>query len=319
MTLTQEIRRLSPVTYIFNIEDRYARGQGGRGRNPRPLGSLRFYLTGQVLSQGLRAPFPDALEMIVGSTSQGYYLFYGTVKEPGVPFHTRLDIIGRYVVRINSQFYQSKEIEIDLPLQIDGWRQPYTELDLIRVDLDPGFNYPFPQQSTVAGFGLTVLRGSLYHPDGRALVGATITVPGTNNSYLIDDTGQWVLVFPDRQSSGDVLLRFTLPTTSTYDIKVPIQQGRTNSLPQTALRGWVLTNAGEPIRGASIEISGQSEIVMTGNDGGWFYYFSLPQPTSSVDITAKLPDGSEKKQSGILVQPQGTVQVSPFRFKMLGE
>jgi hypothetical protein len=214
---------------------------------------------------------------------------------------------GTYVIRVEGQFYQRTErTDIALP----------TQDTLYVFDLGPGYAYPFPTESTVpGGQGPTLLRGSVHRPNGEGIAGTTVQVVGQSNMYWTDDTGQWALVFPDSQLSGDVTVRLTSPDGASVDVaNVPIVRGRQASLAQTALRGWVQSGAGVGISGAVIQVSGHPESTMAARDGRWFYYFRLNQAADTVSITAILPDGRSQTQSNIQVQPRATVVVPTFRF-----
>jgi hypothetical protein len=307
VTIAHELRRQT-ATLIFDPEDRYARERGVRGSHPRPIGPIKFCLVGRMVG-GSRQDFDRPLKLVVGRNASGYYLFFGAIRLADGT--SRRDVLadGMYVVRVESRFYQWAERE-DIALPMPDPEAPYF------FDLEPGYAYPFPMESTrPGGRGPTLLRGSLHRPDGHGIARATIQVVGQSNTYRTDDTGQWVLVFPDTQPSGDVTVHFDFPDGKVENVaNVPVVQGRESSLPQTALRGWVLTEAGVGIRDAIVRVSGYPGRTTTRRDGSWFYYFGLNQMVDTVSVTAVLPDGRSLTQSNVQVQPRATVVVPTFRF-----
>src|SRR5712691_1374694 len=259
--MAYELHRLS-ATLIFDLEDSYARNRGVRGRHPRPIGPVTFFLVGQMLGGG-RQDFAQPLALSVTRNPSGYHLFFGTLELPdGTTYQAALSA-GTYVVRVESRFYQQAELEdIEVP---DAMHPSF-------FDLAPGYAYPFPTESTLpGGRGPTLLRGSLHYSDGRGIARATLQVAGQSNAYRTDDTGQWVLVFPDTQPTGTVTVHIEMPDGTMKDVaNVPLVRGRDTGLMQTALRGWVLTNAGVGLHRATIRASGHPGYTLTGTDGSWF-------------------------------------------------
>ncbi|MBS1789178.1 MAG: carboxypeptidase regulatory-like domain-containing protein [Acidobacteria bacterium] len=286
---------------IFNLEDSYARSRRVRGKHPRPLGSLKFYLVGQVVNGGQRN-FAAPLEMIMTNNNSGYHLFFGQVKWPDRFARHALKEGRRYVVRVESSFYQVIErADIDWPM-----KQP---VEPYFFDLAPGYDYPFPTEGTLGGaVGQTLLRGALLSSGGEGIAGGTVRVQNKSNVYSTDRTGKWVLVFPDGQASGNVTVDVALsnPPSQFQVTDVHIERGLTRGLMQTALQGRVMTAAGVGIGGATIEVSNQQGQARTRSDGRWFYYFPLNQPAATVSVTARLPDGRTKTQPNVKVQPQET-------------
>jgi hypothetical protein len=305
VTIAYELRRQTAIL-IFDLEDRYARERGVRGRHPRPIGPIKLCVVGRMVG-GVRQVIDPSLELVVRRNASGYHLFFGVVRLPDGTSHEAALAAGTYVVRVESRFYQWAERE-DIVL-------PESETPYF-FDLEPGYAYPFPSESSLpGGRGPTLLRGSLHRPDGQAIAWVTIQVVGQSNTYRTDDTGQWALVFPDTQPTGNVTVRFELPDGTVENVaNVPIVQGRETGLAQTALRGWVLTDAGVGIPRATVRVSGYPAQTTTGSDGSWFYYFGLNQPADTVSVTAVLPDGRSRTQSNVLVQPRATVVVPTIRF-----
>jgi hypothetical protein len=134
--------------------------------------------------------------------------------------------------------------------------------------------------------------------------------------YRADETGEWVLVFPDDQADRRVTVRFVHPDNTIEDIPgVDVLQGQENSLRQTALRGWVLTDAGAGIPGARVQIGGRAGEARTDAGGAWSFYFGFgPAPAGTVTVTAIHPDRRAQARAGIQVRDRATVSIDPFRF-----
>jgi hypothetical protein len=299
MALQAELRHLT-ATLILDLEDRYARERGTRGRHPRPMGPVTYRLLGQITG-GQREDFDPPLELVVVRNPSGYDLCFGRTRSSDGP--TRL-LDGTYVLRVDSPHYQPVEQQVDLP-------QPAAAYFF---DLLPSYAYPFPSETLPGGRGPTLLRGEYLARDGSGVAGVTVLVPGRSAPYITDASGRWVLFFPDDQPTGDVTVRFQGPG-GTETVQVVIVAGRASSLRQTALRGFALTTAGVPIGGATITVAGQPAPIRSGPDGGWSCYFPLAQPPAAgpVDVTASLPDGRSQTHPSIGVQPRSTVVVPTFR------
>jgi hypothetical protein len=312
VTPVDEFQRLT-ATLIFDLEDSYARSRGLAGPHPRPMGSVAYSIIGRTTA-GSRQLFRTPLKLAVKRNPSGFHLFFGELAgAPGESVAAGLSD-GTYIVRVDSQFYQGVERDDIVvptafaPKTSDGPGQPWF------FDLSPNYAYPFPDSSTLpGGLGPTLLRGVVRAFDGTGLAGAAIQVVGKSNLYSTDPSGQWVLVFSDAEPSGDVTVHFALADGTARDVVVPIVQGRDNSLPQTALRGWAMA-AGAGLGGVRIQITGQLEDVISGADGSWFYYFDPNQMARVVSVTAQSPGGRRLTKDRIAVQPRATVMVQSFLF-----
>lgn len=305
MLTFNDIRRLS-ATLVFDLEDRFARGRGVRGFHPRPLEPVKFLATARI-EGGVRKEIVPPLELVVTRNGGGYHLFFGTARRHDGERRERALTDGLYAVRVEGRFYQSAErVDVVVP----------TPDRAFSFDLRPNYAYPFPSESTLGGgLGLTLLRGTLHTTDGRGVAGATLQVVGTTEPCVTDATGQWVLVFPDTQASGNVTVRVVLPGGAAQNVAgVPVVRGREAGLGETALRGWLLSAAGGVIPGATVQVQGFADLVTAGLDGGWFYYFDLNQAAATVSVTATLPDGRSQTQINQQVRPRATVVVPTFRF-----
>lgn len=305
MAVRFELRHLT-ATLVFDLEDAYARRRGTRGLHPRPIGPVDYRLLGRVVG-GVRQDFDHPLPLVIRRNPSGYDLCFGQVELPG---HTcRRVPEGTYALRITSPyaFYQPIEQEdIVLPRPATAYA----------FDLEPGYAYPFPTETLPGGRGPTLLRGTWLGRDGRGIAGVAVQVVGNTRVCVTDSTGEWVLVFPDDQPTGDITVRFEAPGGTAETVPdVLVVGGRAASLRQTALRGWTMTAAGAPIGGASVAVSGQPASVTSRLDGSWSYYFPLPQsPPTVVSVTASLPDGRTQTCPTVQVHPRSTVLVPSFPF-----
>jgi hypothetical protein len=299
-----ELIRLTDAT-VFDLEDSFARARGVRG-NPRPLGKIEFRLVGRFVD-GARQDFANPLEMIVRVNNDGYHLFFGQVRtKSGVGYRLPADET-RYVVRIESGFYQTVELD---DIRWPRPKEPY------RRALHPGFAYPFPRESSLGkGLGPTLLRGALLRPNGKGIAGAKVEVTSLSNEYVTDGSGQWVLFFSDSANPQTVTVTVTMPGAAN-PIEIPnvkVVQGRENGLALTALSGRV-TAAGGGVGGAKIGTDAFPDESETRSDGIWFYYFPLNQAATTVAVTARLPDGRSQTQPNIQAQPRKTTTVPVFQF-----
>ena len=312
MLTSFELRRYT-ATLIFDLEDRFARERGVRQPHPRPFEPLKFLVTAQGVGAGRRA-FEPPLELVVRRNGGGYHIFNNQVRLKNGTVLKRALADDLYDLRVEGRFYQSAEqAAVALP-------RPDVALSL---DLLPGYFYPFPTESVpLGGHGFALLRGALHTTDGRGLAGAQVAVAGALSSYVTDETGQWVLIFPDAffpalQTTMQVTVDVTPPGGGPIVsvTGVDVDKGRERALGETALRGQVLTTAGTVIPGAVVEVQGQPGQTATASDGSWFYYFDLNQPVAPlVDVTARLPDGRTQTQNNQPVQTRATVAVPTFRF-----
>jgi len=300
-----ETRRLLDATLVLDLEDAYARDRGVGGPHPRPIGATRLLLAGEVVG-GVRRNFPEPFALEARRNSDGYELFFGRYRLPDGRVVTSLPP-GRYVVRVESDFYQRAErADVDLPEPA----VPYV------FDLQPGVRYPFPSGSPIPrSVGPTLLRGVLQDFGGAGVEGAAVEVVGQSNVCRTDDQGQWVLVFPDNVPSGNIVVRVTFPNGALAQAQaVPIVAGRESALAPTTLRGSVLTVAGVGIPSAEVTVTGAQGVAPTRPDGSFAVVFPLSQAAAVVDVTATLPDGRSQTRAAIPVQPRATVVVPTLRF-----
>jgi hypothetical protein len=300
---------------------------------------------------GILDELPQPLELITQYNPSGYALFFGPARPPaGAQITLPQGLFDQTnppaqpgVARVRSAFYQEQEVVLShqpnvvLPpgrnIVLPDQQAATVPASVFSCDLFPGYAYPFPYDSTLTGGrGPTLVRGSVYRADGSGIAQTKVevTAPAVNPTpvYWTDETGQWVLPFPDTQPSGAITIQLTVPdgTAAGKVIAVPgvaLVQGAVASLRQTALRGSVVDRNSAAIGNVTVTISARvgrrqttfPDSVTTASDGSWAYYFDLNQPQQTASITATLPDGRTKQvQAGIQVQPQQTVTVPTIRF-----
>jgi hypothetical protein len=231
VTIARELYRLKAVQ-IFDLEDHYAREQAGRGRHPRPFGPIKFYAVGQVVNLS-RRDFYEPLELVVQRNPSGYHLFFGVIRLPNGEKRRSYLADGTYMIRVESRYYQRDEWRVTLPMSDP--KVP-TFFDLL-----PGYMYPFPKASTLSGgLGPTLLRGGVYDANRQGIARITVEVVGKEHiAYLTDESGQWVLVFPDDPDDpppDNVTVRFKLSDgTIKGEEDVDIEPGHENSLAPVVL------------------------------------------------------------------------------------
>lgn len=218
MTIASELRHLKAVQ-IFDLEDIYAREWAVRGRHPRPIGPIKFYVVGQVVN-GSRQDFHEPLELVVRRNPSGYHLFFGVVRLPNGAKRRSYLADGKYIVRVEGRYYQQFEKDVTLP--IPNANKPAF------FDLFPAYLYPFPK---TRGGRPTLLRGCVQRPDGQGIAKVKVQIVGQEKiTSMTSETGRWLLIFPDDQPAGNVTVRFTLDETSKDVDDVAIEPGPENSL-----------------------------------------------------------------------------------------
>ncbi len=298
-----ELVYFKQASAIFALEDRYARDRGLRGPHPGPIGELELMLTGRVVN-GVLEPYDEPRKLILTRNPSGYFSFFDRFTIGGRRFEDRPQP-GTYRLRVESTFYQVHEQDISLPNPDSA----------IGIDLEPGYAYPFAPGEAVGRGGATLLRGTVYTIDAQGFRDLGVEVPGRSNRYRTDDTGQWVLVFPDTDAGGQVTVRFNWPNGVVEDVPaVDVVRGRSSNLFQAGLRGQVLSDAGVGLPGVRITVSGHIGASVSRDNGVWFYYFGLNQGAATVNVTAQLPDGATRTRFGVAVQPRAVVVVPTFRF-----
>jgi len=285
-------KRVLVPTRAFDLEDAFAAKRRTRGPHPRPIEPIVFRLLAEVVG-GVRRPLTPPLELVVRRNASGHHLFFDTVRvaDGGT---RRVTLAGRYVVRIESPFYQTFEAaDLDLPLP----GEPFGP-----VELQPGYAYPFPPPSTdlvpqgdvmVRVASPTLLRGGILTTDGQGIAGVTVRA-GDASAYRTDASGQWVLVFPSTQAEGNVDVAFTMPgAPGPITVHaVGVVPGRETSLGQSALRGWVQTRDGRALAGATVGVRGalgeDHGRSTSAADGRWAFHFPPNVPAADEVMTVTI-------------------------------
>lgn len=310
MPISFELRRLS-ATLVFDVLDEFARLRGSRGPLPRPFEPIKFFATAEGAAPN-RKELKPPLEFVVQRNGTGYHSFHNIIKKPDGTLLQNALAAGIYDLRVEGRFYQTAQpAEITLPSRPGA---------AVPIKLQPAYSYPFPLDlKPTGGRGFALLRGSLHTADGKPMAGATVRVAGANSPYTTDDSGQWVLVFPDsffpgNQTTATVTVQVTPATGPAVSVpNVKVAKGDERAHGETAFRGWVLKR-GLGVAGATVEVNGHPSRTQTLPDGSWFYYFALGHNTVDLlDITARLPDGSTLMQNQ-KTMPRATVIVPPFQF-----
>jgi hypothetical protein len=287
------------AVFAIGVTDSFARARGIGGVATPPFGQLKLY----VIERASPAPavFARRFECATTIARSGCLLVSGDVASEGQR-GTRTLPPGRYGFRLESEYYQTVEFVRD-------WPPPAVRVPADDIDLLPGPGYPFPSLDVPQGrLGVTLFRGTVVSAAGAGIENATVklTAPALPDPHFFgftncstDARGEWVLAVIDkRDPKGSVpqadyanaRVHVTEPSAS-YDVDVPANAGKENSLPQTALRGLVLRPNRSPFPDVQITTSVRAGESVTRSDGQWFFYFELRQASVAVTITATAPDG----------------------------
>lgn len=322
------------ATWIFDLEDSFARQLGTRGRHPRPLEPLRFWLVDQQLAPGTPGlPLPIELAVVVNAS--GYHTFFddvvlagGVRRQIGLP-------AGKYAVRVTSPYYQAATLAgIAVPMPNPLVANPQlAPAPPFHFDLQPGASYPFAGADPlrvadlpspcaagagVEGTGPTLLRGVLFGVDGRPISGATVTATlgGSDFHAETDEHGQWLLAFGPAQATGTAAIVIAPPSGPALNLAgVCVVRGRQVTVPNTSLRGSVWQSR-TPVANATVQVVDLPAKVTTDSTGAWSYVFALDQePPKKAAVTATLPGGASQQTTPQFdVLPGRTTDVPPLRF-----
>lgn len=319
------------ATWIFDPEDSFARLLGTRGRHPRPIEPLRFWLIDEQPDGGSQ-PLPLPLEMVTVANASGYHTFFDEFKVPdgGIRRHSLAN--GTYTVRITSPYYQPAT-RADITLPANNPLAPVKPTDApYHYNLQPGPAYPFAGsdplravdlpspcsgRSGVEGSGPTLLRGSFFTLGGQPVTGASVqtTLGGAPFEAETDRKGSWILALPPELPTGPADIVITPLTGAPVTLtNVCIVRGREITIANTSLRGLVTQN-GVPAANVVVQIDGMPGQVTTNATGAWAYYFPLDKvaPAQAV-VTATLPSGESLSAPQIDVSAGRTTDVPPLRF-----
>jgi hypothetical protein len=322
MAVVQTYERFTPpAVFSMAARDRFAEARQLANSVPPILGEATLYLTERLSAPAL--VFDPPLEFLSLRNGSGFFLLSGETRTPGVP-GTRTLPSGQYKWRLESDFYQAHEFDDDWP--------PANVYDPAKDrPLFPGPSYPFPNLDLKQrGLGVTLVRGTLFAPDGSAVpnVEVELTAPVLPALFVpfttcvTDKRGEWVLAIVDRQTElqrttppqpdfANAVIHIHLPV-NPYDVALAITPGAENSLRQTALRGHVLRANGTPLAGVTITNDVTAGSSITGLDGQWFLYFELRQAGSAVTVTATAPSGGADSRISAIV-PKSTVLVPAMK------
>jgi hypothetical protein len=308
MTPTLETFVSTPVA-IVTLIDQFVQVRGSGGAFPPPIGPVAFQFIAS-LQQGGPVTLDPPFILAAQTNGRGVFLFAGegTVgASPVLRFPA-----GRYRLLVAADYYQSATLDLDWPPDLSA---PPTIL------LKPASAYPFPDL-TMSSNHLTLLGGNLYQAGGdrRPVAGAVVTITAPVNNWpfgtcATDTNGGWVLAIPlgSADPAFNATLHFAPPNAPAFDVAaVPMQTGAANSLPQTALRGTVLTTTGAPIARATVAVAGIAGTATTGRDGAWSFYMSLLQPDVMAQVTATSPSGRNQSQN-VQIRNRATVLVPAFQ------
>ncbi len=308
MAATFEIFTATPVA-VLTLIDQFVQVRGSDGQFPPPMGAVAFQFIASLPAGG-PVTLDTPIVLATQTNGRGIFLFAG---EGTIGASAVLRIpAGKYRLLVASDYYQPVTLDLDWPPDISA---PPTML------LKPGPAYPFPDV-TMASNQLTLLSGNLYQTGGdrKPIANAVVTITNPANTWpfavcATDANGGWVLAIPLGTTSPavNVTLHFALPDNTAFDVPaVPVQTGAANSLPQTALRGAVLTTMGAPIPGAAVTVAGVAGTSSSGRDGGWSFYMALTQPDLAALVTATAPNGGNQAQS-VHIHNRQTVPVPAFQ------
>jgi hypothetical protein len=305
--ISYEFIRLTAV-FILDLVDDFARQRALSGSHPRPFGPVHVLLMARTLTTGVREVFTPPRELVTVRNPSGFDLFFGQSRSAdGV---RRLPLPdGQYELRIESAYYQARNVTVAVPRpppvpqpQPNPPPDPYPPPTL----LAPGFDYPFPQ-------GTTVLRGSVQLPDGRGETGVRVLTTVGTAPYVTDATGQWALLFPAITQPTRVTVAYRRPNTPDQRAAVTVVPGAVTSLPATALAGQVFDGP-RGAGGATVQVGGFAPAVPAQADGRWTYVFAINQTAANADVTAVLPDRRQQTVLGVAITPKRTTAVPAIRF-----
>ena len=294
---------------IVSLVDEFAQERGTRGPMPVPIPPLRFSLVARE-EQNQMEPLDPHIELRAQTGPTGVYLFANEGRIGDEPWFRIAP--GKYTLRIDSDYYQRREDDLE-------WPVPAGTLLFLR----PGSAYPFPSV-TIPSAHITLLRGRVSSgAEGRPVENATVEIvdPPNLGPFVTAQTnaqGAWVLAFRHENAADiDATVRITIGQDPPVDIpNVTIVPGNENSLAQTALRGAVLSPAGDPIRDAEITVDiVPNAVVRTDRHGRWAFYFDINQGDAAAEVTATAPNAQSESQN-IQVEHRRTIVVPTFRIAL---
>jgi hypothetical protein len=307
---------------VANLVDSFAQVRATQGPFPPPFGRLAFTITEKQTPAGPVSIDPPQPLAALGNPS-GFYLLSNEVTTQRANHLTIAP--GSYNVHIDSDYYQPADLLVTWPP--DPAQVP-------AFNLLPGAAYPFPDLTVQqGGAGLTLVRGSLFQSDGTPIagVGVGITAPAAANNWpfrrcLTSATGDWAVVIPDRQSfippgpnppptTQNITLHIELPAGAVDLPNIKVNMGAENSVPQTSMRGRVVSDKGIAIPEAAITVNGVAGSSRSRSDGQWLFYFDFQQNDAQIKVTATAPNGRSQDQM-VNVRKLAAVVVPAFQIPM---
>ena len=91
--------------------------------------------------------------------------------------------------------------------------------------------------------------------------------------------------------------------------------GAENSVPQTSLRGRVISDKGAPLAQAAITVAANAGSTHSRADGQWFFYFDFQQNDAQLRVTATAANGRSQDQM-VNVRKLAAVVVPAFQIPM---
>jgi hypothetical protein len=218
--------QLKTPLWIFDLTDRFARDMGVN-EVTRPFGPLQIYVIGEQIN-GVDRTWSRPLRLITAQNPSGHLIFFGQLQDSQKPYTKRRNYLQDshiYRLRFESQYYQT--IERDFP---------FAEVPAnprLTLDLEPGYAYPFPR---LTNYHPTLLRSHVHAADGTGIPHIQIAIIGQNIGYeMTDQTGQWLLAFPDGQPAGNITVNFIRNGAVLAQSIAAIQPGQANVLPPVQL------------------------------------------------------------------------------------
>lgn len=241
-----------------------------------------------------RWPFGGEMELITKRTPSGLLAFYGRVRSSREAPMRRILLEGTEC-----------DLEITaagfLPIHLTNVKIP-SSIDaplLIEKELVPGPNYSFPSADTL-------LRGSVLKANGSGEAGVNVTAVdlagqpiGKLKPAQTDELGQWVLLLKQEGETEPIpspaRLKFEKPSgTELVTHHVNFAKNRTNLMPQTLLRGFIVRADGEVVSEAKITVNAQPGETHSGPDGSWVFAFGVAEPLSgNVNLTIQVAIGEQ--------------------------
>jgi hypothetical protein len=223
--------RVTRPCAIISLTDSFVvlRGVAGPGAARQVLGPVAFGLTA-IGSGAARQSLVPGWTLPVVQGISGAFISYGMITDPsgwrsrpsGPPLAVEVTVTGP-AYRVASP--------VGLQLVNLDPAQPTAAVAPVLVQLAPGYGYPFP--ATPAGYSLVrgeVLKAAAGDGVGQAQVTAADAAGNWSDTYLTDDTGQWVFAIPDAQA-GQLTITARNPAGAQDSAQVTVTASSTIAVP----------------------------------------------------------------------------------------